>query len=204
MTIRRFLTISFFFAILLSLVFMGCGGKKVTRIETTETRDLSGRWNDTDSRLVSEEVIKDALNHPWLQSFVTRKGKNPTVIVGAIRNLSMEHIATGTFIKDVERAFINSGRVTVVASSLERGEMRDERREMKEHADPETVKQMGKEFGADYMLTGEINAIEDREKKEAVMFYQVDLTLTDLETNQKVWMGGTKIKKYIDRRTIKL
>lgn len=196
----------FVLSILLIAAFSltSCGGKKVTRIETTETRDLSGRWNDTDSRMVSEEVIKDALNHPWLPGFVTKKSKNPTIIVGAMRNLSMEHIATGTFVKDVERAFINSGRVTVVATALERGEMREERREMKENADPETVKKMGKELGADYMLTGEINAIEDREKKESVMFYQVDLTLTDLESNAKVWMGGTKIKKYIDRRTLKM
>ncbi|MCX7835524.1 MAG: penicillin-binding protein activator LpoB [bacterium] len=201
---RRWLVLVNIFVLTIAILFIGCGGKKVTRIETSETRDLSGRWNDTDSRMVSEEVIKDALNHPWLQSFITKKGKNPTVIVGSIRNLSMEHIATGTFVKDIEKAFINSGRVTVVASALERGEIRDERREMKENADPETIKQMGKEFGADYMLTGEINAIEDREKKESVMYYQVDLTLTDIETNAKVWMGGTKIKKYIDRRTLKL
>ena len=184
-------------------VTAGCG-KKVTRIEVSEARDLSGRWNDTDSRMVSEEAIKDVLNHPWLPQFVTRKSKNPTVIVGTVRNLSSEHIAVGTFAKDVERAFINSGRVTVVATALERGEMRDERREMQENADPETIKKFGRERGADYMLTGEINAIEDREKSEAVMFYQVDLQLTDLESNAKVWMGGVKIKKFIDRRPIKL
>ena len=32
-----------------------------------------------------------------------------------------------------------------------------------------------------------------------VDFYQVDLTLTDLETNGKVWVGQHKIKKFIER-----
>ncbi len=192
-------------AILSALLVIGAGcGKKVTRIDTNETKDLSGRWNDTDSRTVSTDVITDVLNHPWLQQFVAKKSKNPTVIVGTIRNLSSEHIAIGTFSNDIEKAFINSGKVTVVASALERGEMRDERREMQENADPETIKKFGRERGADYILSGEINAIEDREGKESIMYYQIDLKLTDLETNAKVWIGGTKIKKYIERSKLKI
>ncbi|MDK9700347.1 MAG: penicillin-binding protein activator LpoB [bacterium] len=201
---KRILTFAFALTLVTGMVFLSSCSKKVTRIETTETKDLSGRWNDTDSRNVSEEVIKDVTNHPWLPQFVTRKSKNPTIIVGTIRNISTEHIATGTFVKDIERAFINSGRVTVVASALERGEMRDERNEMQENADPETIKKFGREKGADYILSGEINAIEDREGKNSVMFYQVDLQLTDLETNAKVWIGGTKIKKFIERNKFKI
>jgi hypothetical protein len=30
-----------------------------------------------------------------------------------------------------------------------------------------------------------------------VIFYQVDMTLIDLERNTKVWQGQQKIKKYI-------
>ena len=37
---------------LLSFAFVsGCGGTQVTRTETNTTVDLSGKWNDTDSRL---------------------------------------------------------------------------------------------------------------------------------------------------------
>ena len=50
--------------ILASLLVVGCG-TKVTRIDADETVDLSGAWNDTDSRLVAEEMIADALAHPW-------------------------------------------------------------------------------------------------------------------------------------------
>ena len=45
---------------------VGCGGKSVQRIDTDTTVDLSGSWNDTDSRLVSEEMISQVLAHPWL------------------------------------------------------------------------------------------------------------------------------------------
>lgn len=41
------------------------------------------------------------------------------------------------------------------------------------------------------------------EKNEKITFYQVDLTLADIETNQKVWIGQKKIKKYIARSRYK-
>ena len=186
----------------LIIILAGCGSKKVVqRIETDTTTDLSGRWNDTDSRDVSGEMIKDCLNHPWITTHTTRsKGEKPVVIVGAIRNRSMEHIAVGTFINDIERAFINSGLVTVVASANERGELRDEKEDQREFASIETIKEMGHERGADYMMTGEVNSIEDREEDKQVTFYQVDLTLTNIKTNEKIWLGQHKIKKFIERK----
>ena len=189
------------FMIVMGLILSGCAARKtVQRVEVDSVIDLSGRWNDTDSRMTADAIIVDCLNDPWIiQHMSSSKGEKPTVIVGAIRNKSAEHIAVMTFINDVEKAFIKSGQVTVVASALERGELRTEKEDQRVFADPATIKQMGKELGADFMMTGEINTIQDQEGGEKVTFYQVDLTLTSIETNVKTWMGGKKIKKYITR-----
>ena len=179
-----------------------CGSKKVVeRLDPATAIDLSGRWNDVDSRNVANTMINDSLNHPWITQFMTRSGgKSPIVIVGAIRNRSMEHIPVKTFVSDIERAFINSGRVTVVASAQERGEIRAEKEDQRVFADINTIKEMGRELGADFMLTGEVNTIEDREGGKQVLFYQVDLTLTSIESSAKIWIGQEKIKKFIERK----
>ncbi len=180
----------------------GCssGAKQVTRIDSDTVTDLSGRWNDTDSRLVAEEMMQDCLNHPWMtQHMQATGGKLPAVITGGVRNLGTEHIPVGTFLADMERALINSGRVQVVASAEERGELRLERADQWENASPETVKQLGRELGADYMLTGTLNTITDEEGGDKVIYYQTDLNLIDLESNVKVWAGQKKIKKYVSR-----
>jgi len=183
---------------------LGCSsGKQVTRIDPDETVDLSGRWNDTDSRLVSETMIADCMSRPWKGQHIDKKGKRPIIIVGTIRNKSSEHIAVGTFTGDIERAFINSGEAEMVASAEEREEIRGERADQQQYSSEETVKQWGKEHGADYMLSGVINSIEDSEGGEAIVFYQVDLNLIDLESNAKVWQGQKKIKKYIGRGAYK-
>jgi len=176
----------------------GCG-QQVTRVETDSVMDLSGNWNDTDSRLVADEMIQDALSRSWLTSFSREYGKPPTVIVGDVRNLSHEHINTRTFVADMERALINSGEVDFVASSEERQEIRDERKDQDLHSTEETRKAMGREIGADFMLKGTINTIIDAISTEQVRFYQVDLTLIDLANNRKVWLGQKKIKKTIEK-----
>ena len=183
----------------------GCSAsKQVTRVDADTTIDLSGRWNDTDSRMVADEIIGDCLSHPWINDHGISTGGKPIVIVGGIRNKSMEHIPVATFITDIERAFINSGKVRAVSGASDRSEIREERADQGEFAAIETIKRMGRELGADYMMTGEINTIEDREGGDQVVFYQTDLTLTNIETNEKVWIGNKKIKKFIGRDKFKM
>lgn len=184
----------------LGMLLVGCGqSKSVTRVEPNTTIDLSGDWNDTDSRLVAEEMIKDVIGRPWLGEFSGVKKKSPNVIVGTVKNRTSEHIATVTFIKDLERELINSGRVTFVANKEERSEVRDERADQQENASPETMKRFQQETGADFMLRGDISSIVDQEGGEKVKFYQVNLELVNIETNQKVWIGDKKIKKLVSQ-----
>ena len=175
----------------------------VKRLDAGEVTDLSGDWNDTDSRLVSEEMVRDVLGRPWIDRFIADKGNLPAVIVGEVRNLSHEHINVATFIGDIERELINSGGVEFVASKTERGEIRDERQDQELNASSETAKQAGQELGADFMLKGSINTILDSEDDEQVRFYQIDLSLISLADNRKVWVGQKKIKKLIDKSTFR-
>jgi uncharacterized protein (TIGR02722 family) len=182
--------------VLAALILAGCS-TEVKRIDVNQVRDISGTWNDTDSRLVSEEMIRDSLSAGWIDRYNLSLRKTPVVIIGNIRNLSQEHINTNTFVNDLERAFVNSGRVDVVASRSERGDIRDERADMDLNAAEATRKEMGKEAGADYMLMGTINTIIDASDSEQIRFYQVDLTLVSLADNRIVWTGQKKLKKDI-------
>ncbi|HUG41719.1 MAG TPA: penicillin-binding protein activator LpoB [Longimicrobiales bacterium] len=198
---RRAITMLAALAVL-GIAFTACG-KRVTRIDPTAVTDLSGRWNDTDSRLVANALITESMSGPWLERYTSMNGgEAPAVIVGTFRNRTLEHIPVNTFIGDLERAMINSGAVRMVASAQERSEIRDERTDQQEHARADTRARMAQELGANYMFQGEITAIEDQEGREKVVFYQIDATLTDLESSVRVWAGQHKIKKYIERARI--
>lgn len=181
---------------MVALMLGGCA-TEVKRVGVEEVKDLSGAWNDTDSRLVSEEMIRDSLSGGWIDRHNKASKKVPTVIVGNIRNLSHEHINTRTFVNDLERAFVNSGRVDMVASKTEREGIRAERADMDLNVSEATRKAMGKETGADYMLIGSINTIIDASGSDQVRFYQIDLTLVSIADNRKAWTGQKKLKKDI-------
>ena len=179
----------------------GCGSEtKVTRVDSGVVTDLSGRWNDTDSRMVAESMVKDALEYPWLNKFTSSKQRQPVVVVGTIVNSSYEHINTQTFVDDLERELTNSQKVTFVAGKGEREEVRTERKEQAMFAREDTQKAPGKEIGADYMMKGTISTILDEADGTKAVFYQVDLQMIDLESNAKVWYGQKKIKKVIEKK----
>ena len=187
-----------------SLFLLAACNPTVTRVDSAAVTDLSGNWNDTDSRLVAEEMIQDVLSRGWLSKFNRAKGKAPTVIVGTVRNLSHEHINTRTFVADMERELINSGEVEFVASASDREEVRSEVKDQDLNATDDTRKAMGNEIGADFMLQGSINSIVDAVSGEQARFYQIDLTLIELGTNRKVWVGQKKIKKTVEKGGFRL
>lgn len=190
------------FILLMTVCFVStltaCSGRQVKRVDVDETIDLSGHWNDSDARMVAEEMMEEALSHPWAEAFEAEHNRQPVVIVGRVRNKSHEHVNTEVFTKALERQLINSGKVEFVATPEERLDIRAERDDQqKGYTDPETVAAMGREIGADYMLLGSLHSVKDEIKRQYVIYYQANLELIDIETNRKIWIGQKEIKKTV-------
>ena len=179
------------------LFFASCANRTVTRIDPATQIDISGNWNSTDSRLTANEITGQILNEKWLANHVAAKGKKPVVIVGMITNKSHEHIEAETFMKDLETSFIQSDKIGLVQSGKKREEMRAEKADQQTNASQSTIKKFGLEKGADYILQGSINSIVDAYKREKTVTYQVNLELTNIETNEVVWIGDKKIAKLV-------
>ena len=183
-------------ALLAITTLVGCS-RSVKRIDPNTTTDLSGRWNDTDSRLTAQAMIQHMLGTQWAMTFEQRHQKKPVIVVGLVTNKSHEHINTETFIRDLERAIINNGSIRLVEAGERRIELVREREGQQGNASPETTKKWGQELGADFLLQGTISSIIDSYKRNKTVYYQIDLVLSNIETNERVWMEIKEIKKAI-------
>ena len=187
-----------------TVVFVnGCGKSvEVTRVDSGKEIALTDKWNDEDSRLVAEEMINDMLSYPWISQFNQRfPGKEPLVTVQRVRNKSHEHIAVDTFVNDIKRAVIRSGKAGFIATLEERQDTRAELADQDMNASADTRMEMGEEDGANFALSGTINSIVDQLDNQRVTYYQVDLKLINLQTAREVWNGSKKIKKFMERKS---
>lgn len=172
--------------------------RQVTRVPADAVVDVDYRFNDTDARQVWQGMVNDALFRGWLDRWSAENGgRRPVIIVGTIKNNTQDIINQNLFTRNFEREMLNSGRVRIVSARDERGQIRDERLQGQEWSRAETRKVMKNELGADLILVGDINDVQQRslDGRTVSKYYQVNLDLSDLESNEKAWIGSVEIKK---------
>lgn len=183
--------------LLLIPFLFSCQTRSVTRIAPDTQVDLSGRWNDSDSRMVADKMISELMTSERFKEYAREEAGKPAIVVGLIRNKTSEHIDAGNYIKKLEVAIYNSNIAELVESDEFRDKLRTERAQQQDFADPATVSQWGKEIGADLMLFGEMTSETDTNNNKRIINYITTLYLTDIETNKRIWYGQHEIKKVV-------
>lgn len=197
---------TFLFLGIAIFVLSACSTRtNVKRVDSSKQIDLSGYWNDVDVRIVCESLIKDCINSTRVAQAIQAKGSTPMVIVGRFRNESSEHIDTAIISSTMETTIFNSGKLDFVAGGDVRDELRAERQDQQSNASAATMARLRNETGADYMLTGAVRTIVDRDGNQTVRTYFVTAEMTSIETNQRIWMGqNNEIKKIVTQPKNKL
>jgi uncharacterized protein (TIGR02722 family) len=205
---KKLKTLSLLF---LCILVVACSSApKVARVEASTQTDLSGRWNDSDVRMVCESLIKSAANSANIDRFIKdfsakNKGALPTVIVGSFRNISSEHIDTRIISGNMRTAIIISGKLEFVEGGNTREEIRSERIDQQFNASEKTAAALGNETGANFILTGEVNSMEEKSGNITMRAYFVKATMTNIETGKIIWEdNNNEIKKIIRQPRAKL
>lgn len=119
--------------------------KGTTRVDSNETIDLDGFWNDSDVKIVCDDLINQCVTSPRVARFEEDNGRLGTVIIGKISNKSSEYIDTSIVAKRFQNAIINSGVLEFVSDSSERQALRAEKRDQDQHASEDSAKAMDNE-----------------------------------------------------------
>jgi len=187
--------------IAVSVLLLSSCAMTVNRVQSGYQPELSGYWNAIDVSIVCDSLISECLSSSRVDQIVRQSGsRKPVVIVGRFSNQSDEHIDTEIISTVMESAILNSGKLSFVAPQGLRQELRDERHDQLSYASDETATALGREIGADFMLTGSVRTIVDRAGNRTVRTYFVTAELTNIETNERIWIGyNDSITKVITR-----
>lgn len=182
----------------LASLITGCASSSVERVDFASQQDLSGYWNDTDARIVTNDLAEQLIDSDWFSTFIKENHRKPVIVIGSIHNNTDEHINTSIISKKLEISLLNTGKVLSVANSSERKEIRNERDDQQINASLDSAKNIGNETAADFMLQGDIKTIVDSNGLKSVRTYFITAELVDIETNTKIWLGeNSTIKKVI-------
>jgi PBP1b-binding outer membrane lipoprotein LpoB len=194
----------------------GCSSAPVSRVDAGAQIDLSGRFNDTDARLVATSLINDALASGRIDDYIKKfeashNGDHPTVIMSRFRNESKERMdeVQNLLGRMMRTSIINSGKLEFVEGGDARADLRAERQDQQGNASEKTASALGNETGANFMLQGTVDMVADEAvvggKKVAVNAYFVSASITDVEKNTILWEGeNNEIKKLITQNSKKL
>ena len=187
-----------FFFVFAIFILMSCGSShKVTRLSEKEIADLSGNWNDSDSKLTAAAMIYDLTQKPWIENYIKETSKDPVVFVVNVFNRSNQQIEINRFIKNLERELIRSGKVKLAGTADKRKRWRAIITDQHTISSDEAMKQLANDTGAEFMLIGIINSTIDTFDGQKTKVYQINLEMFELNPNSKVWTGNNQIKKII-------
>lgn len=194
------------FALLVMAGLAGCAGgsRQVARVGADTQTDLSGNWNDTDARLTSDALIGQCFGAAWLSEFAQKEGRKPTMRVRTIVNKTDEHIDAQVFVKNIERAMVNSGKVTVVAQANSELASVNEEQDYgaSGRVSDESAPSLGNQKGGDFVLVGRLASILDQVEGKKAKFYKITFELLHATSGEKVWIGDHEIKKVIQQDNV--
>jgi PBP1b-binding outer membrane lipoprotein LpoB len=179
-----------------------CGPKKRVQREKEpgKAEELSGNWSAVDAQETSEAIIKDCFGQGWLDKAAKDLGREPKIRVRGIVNKTDEHIDAQVFIKNLEKAMVNSGKVSVLAQEgAELNSIRDEQKMVADgESEGENVSAGNQKLG-DFAIAVRMTSILDQIEGKKTKFYKINAELIQTTSGEKVWIGDHEIQKTIEQ-----
>lgn len=187
---HRFLPAALVAVSLLSLgLGTGCKPKAIRGGEGTENPDFDEGAMSTglDRKDLQDLMAKNMANlvgsplwGQWRASAET-----PIVAIWPIKNDTSEHLDDQmlTLLSDMETELVNSGVVAVVSRERQAELMAEANLQQGADFNPSVAAQIGQQIGAQYFLTGKLQAVDERINKERRVQYTLFLQVIEVETS---------------------
>lgn len=191
---KLFRDICLLIIVLVSFTITGC---------TVMTRDISPDEKihyDEGYDFSDKKVIVENLLHSLLYKSPLGTGSDrPVLIVYGIANRTSEHISTSGITDDIRQGIVESGKARMINKAQRDNIRRETEYQYAGAVARETRIKQGRQLGAKYMITGTLRSIEKEQPKQArlwkktLMYYSLNLELTDLETSIIEWADRVEV-----------
>ncbi len=167
----------------------GCRPKAVRGGEGTENPNLDNAAMSTGlDRVDLEDLMKKNMAQLTTSPIWNNwKGAEspPVVAIWPIKNDTSEHLDDQmlTLLSDMETELINGGVVAVVSRERQQEMMAEANMQQGADFNPAMAAQIGRQIGAQYFLTGKLQAVDERQKGERRVQYTLFMQVIEVENS---------------------
>ncbi len=182
-----------------ALSMMGCRAT-TTEISPNAVIHYNETYDFSDKHAIVKSLVKSLTTEPPL-SLVPRYKKPPVIVVYGIANRTSEHISTSGITDDIREKLLESGKAQFVNRVQRDNIEREMAYQYGGNVSAETRMQKARQVGAQYMLTGTLRSIEKHQprqfrlKRKTLMYYSLNLELTNIQTGLIAWSGSVEIAR---------
>jgi uncharacterized protein (TIGR02722 family) len=128
-------------------------------------------------------------------------GRQPVVAIWPIKNDTSEHLDDQmlTLLSDIESELLVSGVVAVVTRERQQEMIAETNLQNTADFDQAMAAGLGKQIGADFFITGKLQAVDERLNKERRVQYTLFLQVVEVETSLLKFMTKSERSKGIVR-----
>ena len=173
----------------------GCAKPKTRYGDAGSVETVTNQFGSTDLQMLAEQMTQSMLQAPVIES-----NNLPIVTIQEVKNKTSEYIDTRAITNRMRSTLQKSRRVRFAVDNAEMQKQIEElKRQQGEYYDQEKAVQQGKMVGAGYRLSGEITSIVKETKDVKDVYYQLFLSLTDIQTGIEEWSETKDIRKTTER-----
>ena len=193
--------------ILLLTIFglTSCGSFKAKRVGSAESdekaMEITDKWVSGDTERVISDVVKQIQKHKGFKRFLRKHGKEPTVFIGEVKNLTSEAYFP---INDINDELLNemsaSGDFILVDQAARENILKEITYQNDGMVDPRTAKMVGKQTGADLMVFGNVYMKPQSRDGKTIKQYSINIRMTDIEKAVEVVRTRVKLSKFSDQK----
>lgn len=188
-------------SILLLFSLVSCGGFKAQRVDSATSDDkameITDEWVQGDTERAIAEVIKKMQAHRGFKKYLRGKGKEPALFVGEVKNqTSNAYFPIGDMNDELLNILSESGDFVLVDAAARDNLLKELTYQNDGMVDPNSVKMVGKQTGADLIVFGTIYMKPQTREGKTIKQYTVNLRMTDIERGVEVVRTRAKISKF--------
>lgn len=178
-----------------SLVLSACAAT-TQRVDPESETHYDANYDFSDKK----EIV-DALTGSLLSSVNTESSTKPIMIVYAVANETSEHINTGGITDDIRLALLKSGEYRFINRTQRENIVKETDFQKAGYVAPEQQAEMGRQLGADYILSGTLRSIEKRQPRQwrlnrkKLVYYSMNLEMTNLTTGEISWADNVELAR---------